>query len=44
MNNDSWERVLGTFRKIDNIDIILKHKPGRIYKRKTWFTRKKVYV
>lgn len=43
MNNNFQKRFLGVVRKINNINIILKHKPGRIYKGKTFFNRKKVY-
>lgn len=44
MNNNSRERFLGVVGKINGIDIILKYKPGGIYKGETFFTRKKVYA
>lgn len=44
MNNDSWKKFLETVKKIDNIDIELKYKPERIYKRGTFFITKKFYT
>ncbi len=36
--------TLQVVKKIDNINIILKHKFGGIYNRKSFFIRKKVYI
>ena len=44
MNNNNCKKVLAAVGMIDNIVIVLKHKPEGIYKRETFFIRKKVYV
>lgn len=43
MENSDWEGFLGAVGKLDSTDIILKFKPGRIFKGEIFFNQKKSY-
>ena len=44
MKNSDWERFFIAVGKLDGIDIVLKFKPGGIFKGEIFFNRKKRYA
>lgn len=44
MKNSDRERFLGSVGKLDGTDIVLKFKPGGIFKGEIFFNRKKHYA
>lgn len=44
MKNSNWKRFFSAIEKLDNIDIVLKFKPGVIFKREIFFNQKKWYT
>lgn len=44
MENDQREGFFGCVGKVNGIDIVLKHKPGKVYNKKIFYIRKKRYA